>query len=67
MAKKAEKITLDHDFHFSNDADLNTQISAFRSAHEAAHDQILAMDARRSLGPSKVRVTFRIVPKRGRK
>lgn len=66
MAKKPEKITLNHDFAFASDADLNAQISAFTAAHEAEHKattgERLAMDARRSLGPSKVRVTFRIVP-----
>ena len=45
------------------DADLNTQIAAFAAAHEAAHDELLAMDGRRSLGPGKVRVTFRVRPK----
>ncbi|HEY0137654.1 MAG TPA: hypothetical protein VGB85_26395 [Nannocystis sp.] len=66
MAKKPEKITLNHDFAFASDADLNAQIAAFTAAHEAEHrastGERLAMDARRSLGPSKVRVTFRIVP-----
>ena len=66
MAKKPEKITLSHDFAFTSDADLNTQIATFTAAHEARHQastgERLAMDARRSLGPNKVRVTFRIVP-----
>lgn len=66
MAKKPEKITVNHDFGFASDADLNAQIAAFTAAHAAAHKasdrQRLAMDARRSLGPNKVRVTFRIVP-----
>ncbi len=62
MAKKPEKITLDHDFAFTSDADFNAQITAFTAAHEASNHERLAMDARRSLGPGKVRVTFRIVP-----
>ncbi len=65
MPKKPQKITLSHDFAFTSDAELNTQISAFRSEHAATHGQNLAMDARRSLGPGKVRVTFRIVEKKG--
>lgn len=67
MPKKAEKVTLNHDFAYATDADLNAQIAAFAAAHAAASDERLAMDARRSLGPGKVRVTFRIVAgKRGR-
>jgi hypothetical protein len=66
MPKKPEKVTLNHDFEFVKDADLNAQIAAFSAAHEAAHHERLAMDARRPLGAHKVRVTFRIVPgKRG--
>lgn len=62
MPKKPEKVTIHHDFEFATDADLNAQISAFQAAHEAAHRERLAMDARRPLGARKVRVTFRIVP-----
>ena len=64
MPKKAEKVTLNQDFTFTTDADLNAQIAAFAATHEATHDERLAMDARRSLGPNKVRVTFRIVPRK---
>ena len=64
MAKKTEKLTLNHDFGFVTDADLNAQIAAFAAAHEAANNQILAMDGRRSLGPGKARVTFRVLPKK---
>lgn len=64
MAKKAEKVLVHHDFEFLKESDLNAQIAAFAAAHEASHKQILAMDARRSLGPSKVRVTFRVIPKK---
>lgn len=67
MPKKPEKVTLNHDFAFSSDAELNDQIAAFRAAHEAEHRQILAMDARRSLGPGKVRVTFRVIEKKNRR
>lgn len=64
MAKKSSPQTLDHDFVFASDADLNAQIAAFRSQHEADHQQILAMHARRSLGAGKVRVTFRVIDKK---
>lgn len=63
MGKKAVQPTLSHDFEFLKDADLNTQIAAFAAAHQVAHDELLAMDGRRSLGPGKVRVTFRVRPK----
>lgn len=67
VPKKPEKITLNHDFAFTSDAHLDEQIAAFRAAHEAEHQQILAMDARRSLGPGKVRVTFRVIEKKPRR
>lgn len=67
MPKKPEKITLNHDFAFTSDAELNERIAAFRAEHEATHGQILAMDARRSLGPGKVRVTFRVIEKKGKR
>lgn len=67
MPKTTEKQTLDHDFRFQSDADLNAQIAAFQAAHEAANHQILAMDGRRPLGAGKVRISFRVLPKkRGR-
>lgn len=67
MPKTTEKLTLDHDFRFQNDTDLNAQIAAFQAAHEEANHQILAMDGRRSLGAGKVRISFRVLPKkRGR-
>ena len=62
MPKKPEKVTLNHDFEFATDAELDAKIAAFRAAHEAEHHERLAMDARRPLGAHKVRVTFRIVP-----
>lgn len=64
MGKKATQPFLNHDFEFLKDADLNTQIAAFAAAHEGAHDELLAMDGRRPLGPGKVRVTFRVRPKK---
>jgi hypothetical protein len=63
MAKKSEKVLLNHDFAFEKEAELGALIAAFAAEHEATHHQILAMDARRSLGPGKVRVTFRIIDK----
>jgi hypothetical protein len=66
MAKRsAPTSTLSHDFTFASDADLNAQIAAFQAAHAAARNELLAMDARRSLGPCKVRITFRIRPRKG--
>ena len=50
---------------FASDNDLNTQIAAFQAQHAAANGELLAMDSRRALGPSKVRVTFRVRPKKG--
>lgn len=67
MPKKPEKVTLSHDFAFESDGDLDAKVSAFRAEHEAAHGQTLAMDAKRSLGPGKVRVTFRVVAKKGKR
>ncbi len=64
MPKKPEKVTLNHDFEFAKDSELDDKIAAFRAAHEAEHGQLLAMDARRPLGPTKVRITFRILEKR---
>lgn len=66
MPKKPEKVTITHDFAFETETHLNEQIAAFRTGHDATHDQILAMDARRPLGPGKVRVTFRVIEKKGK-
>jgi hypothetical protein len=59
MAKHVDK--LDHNFAFTSDADLDAQIQQFKQEHEAAHGQRLAVDGKRSLGPGKVRMTFRVV------
>ena len=64
MAKTTEKVLVHKDFEFQKEADLNTQIAAFAAGHEASNNQILAMDARRSLGPGKVRVSFRVIAKK---
>ncbi len=61
MAKKTAPQTLDHDFAFANDRELDEKIAAFRTEHEQAAGERLAMHARRSLGAGKVRITFRIV------
>ncbi len=65
MAKATEPILLKHDFTFTSDADLNAQIAVHRSARQAEDGQILAMHARQSLGATKVRITFRVVERRG--
>ena len=66
MPKKPEKVLLNHDFAFSTDAELAEKLTTFRAEHEATHEQILAMDAKRSLGQGKVRVTFRVIEKKGK-
>ena len=65
MAKATEPTLLKHDFTFTSDADLNAQIAAHRSAQQAEHGQLLAMHARQSLGATRVRITFRVVEKKG--
>jgi hypothetical protein len=67
MPKKPEKVTLNHDFAYTTDAELDERLTSFRAEHEAAHHQILAMDSKRSLGPGKVRVTFRVLEKKAKK
>jgi len=70
MGKKVQPETLDRDFQFGSDRELDELIATFRAEHErAAAGQRLAMHARRSLGSGKVRITFRIVdaPPRGRR
>ena len=66
MGKKSDaKQTVNHDFEFRTDAELNAAIAAFVAEHARTQGgQRLAMDARRSLGPTKVRVTFRVVPQK---
>lgn len=61
---KGDKVTVSHDFVFTSDAELNGQIAAFQAEHARTQGQRLAMDARRALGAGKVRITFRVVPKR---
>ena len=67
MAKNTEQALLNHDFEFTSDAVLNASIAAFTAQHAAVNDERLAMDSRRSLGPGKVRVTFRIVPAKAKR
>jgi hypothetical protein len=59
VPKKPE--TIDRDFAFANDRELDELIAAFRTEHESSTGERLAMHARRSLGAGKVRITFRIV------
>ena len=61
---KAPPQTFDHVFEFGNDRELDDRIAEFRRAHEQEHGERLAMHARRSLGPRKARITFRVVEKR---
>ena len=66
MAKRpAAATTVSHDFTFATDADLNAQITAFQKGHAAKHDELLAMDSRRSLGVGKARITVRVRPSKG--
>lgn len=67
MPKKPEKVTTSHDFTYASEAELAQKVDEFRRAHEAEHQQILAMDAKRSLGPGKVRVTFRVIEKKAKR
>ena len=68
MAKQPNKpATVQRDFAFVSDADLNAQIAAFSADHEARIGQRLAMHTRTSLGAAKVRVTFRVVEPRSGK
>lgn len=67
VAKKQQPETIDRDFAFASDRELDDMIAAFRSAHETTTGQRLAMHARRSLGAGKVRITFRIVEAPARK
>lgn len=55
------KQTVDHVFGAASELELDAQLLAFKAAHEAETGQRLAIDAKRSLGPNKVRVTFRVV------
>lgn len=61
VAKNAAPQTFDRDFVFDGDRDLDDKIASFRDEHERNTGERLAMHARRSLGATKVRITFRIV------
>lgn len=61
------KQTVDHVFVAANDAELDLQLAEFKRAHELATGQRLAIDAKRPLGPGKVRMTFRVVSAAGKK
>jgi hypothetical protein len=67
VPKKPQPETIDRDFAFASDRELDEIIAAFRSEHETTTGQRLAMHARRSLGAGKVRITFRIVEAPARK
>ena len=64
MAKQREPVLVQHSFSFSSDAELDALIAGYRSEHQRAHGQVLAMHARRELGAGKVMITFRVVEKR---
>ncbi|MCA9699937.1 MAG: hypothetical protein KC431_20600 [Myxococcales bacterium] len=61
MAKQARKQTVDHVFSYTSEAELDTQIQAFKAAHADAHGEGLALDSKRPLGPGKARLSFRVV------
>ena len=64
MGKKTREPELvDVAFTFTSDAELNTRIADHRAAHQRTHGQTLAMHGRRSLGPGRVMITFRVVQK----
>ena len=61
MGKKLDQSErIAQDFTSANDADLNAQIAAFQARYKDERGQLLAMDSRRSLGPGRDRVTFRV-------
>lgn len=61
MGKKLDQADrISHDFASANDAELNAQIAAFQARYREEQGQLLAMDARRSLGPGRDRITFRV-------
>jgi hypothetical protein len=66
MAKQGKQL-VDRVFAFTSDADLDTQIKAFKAEYEAEHGDGLALDQKRSLGVGKVRLSFRVVPRPGKK
>jgi hypothetical protein len=67
VGKKQQPELIDRDFVFASDRELDETIATFRSEHETSTGQRLAMHARRSLGGSKVRITFRVVEAPARK
>jgi hypothetical protein len=64
VPKQQQKRTVDHVFAFTSEVDLDEQIQAFKRAHADAHEQDLALDSKRALGPGKVRLSFRVVERR---
>ncbi len=67
MATKDAKSMIHQDFQAANDAELDVRMREFKAAWTAEHGDGLAIDGKRSLGPGKVRVTFRVVPGPGAK
>jgi hypothetical protein len=61
------KQTVQHDFQAPNEQELDRQLATFKAEHESQTGQRLAIDAKRPLGPGKVRITFRVVAVAARK
>lgn len=55
------KQTVHQDFQAASERELDALLTAFKAEHEANTGERLAIDAKRPLGPGKVRITFRVV------
>lgn len=58
---RSEKRLVHKDFAAKDDVELDALMLAFKRLHEVETGERLAIDAKRSLGPGKVRVSFRVV------
>lgn len=66
MAKQGKQL-VEQVFPFASEADLDALIRAFKAEYEAKHGDFLALDQKRPLGPGKVKLSFRIVEKPGKR
>jgi len=61
VVAKSDKTIVNQDFAAATEVELDGLMRVFKEAHEAETGQRLAIDGKRSLGPGKVRVAFRVV------
>lgn len=66
MAKQGKQL-VEQVFSFASEADLDARIRTFKAEYEAKHGHFLALDQKRPLGPGKVKLSFRIVDKPGKR